>query len=100
MSLRRLTGMACLTGGAALLAWMAFEYFFLAFLAGKLLPEAGFLGLACGVRPGASLPAGSGGPFSCSGGVFPYHPGTKGRRKKGFMSLSAALCTIIAGLAV
>ena len=42
MSLRRLTGMACLTGGAALLAWMAFEYFFLAFLAGKLLPDAGF----------------------------------------------------------
>ncbi len=41
MSLRRLAGMACLAGGAALLAWMVFEYFFLAFLAGKLLPGAG-----------------------------------------------------------
>ena len=30
--------MACLAAGAALLAWMVFEYFFLAFLAGKLLP--------------------------------------------------------------
>ena len=38
MSLRRLTGMTCLAAGAALLAWMVFEYFFLAFLAGKLLP--------------------------------------------------------------
>jgi len=42
MSLRRLTGMTCLAAGAALLAWMVFEYFFLAFLAGKLLPDAGF----------------------------------------------------------
>jgi hypothetical protein len=32
--------MACLAAGAALLAWMVFEYFFLAFLAGKLLPGA------------------------------------------------------------
>lgn len=39
--MRRLTGMACLAAGAALLAWMVFEYFFLVFLAGKLLPGAG-----------------------------------------------------------
>ena len=57
MSLRRLTGMACLIGGAALLAWMAFEYFFLAFLAGKLLPDAGFFAWLAGFgRALLSLP--------------------------------------------
>ena len=42
MSLRRPAGFLCLAAGTLLLAWMAFEYFFLAFLAGKLLPDAGF----------------------------------------------------------
>ena len=42
MSLKRSAGYLCLAAGTLLLAWMAFEYFFLAFLAGKLLPDAGF----------------------------------------------------------
>jgi len=80
MSLRRLTGMACLIGGAALLAWMAFEYFFLAFLAGKLLPEAGFLGWLAGFgRVFLSLP-GAAGFFLAAAGYFLI---TKARNSEG-----------------
>jgi len=80
MSLRRLTGMACLTGGAALLAWMAFEYFFLAFLAGKLLPDAGFSDWLAGFgRALLSLP-GAAALFLGAAGYFLI---TKARNSEG-----------------
>lgn len=57
MSLRRPAGFFCLAAGTLLLAWMAFEYFFLAFLAGKLLPDAGFFAWLAGFgRALLSLP--------------------------------------------
>lgn len=80
MSLRRLTGMACLIGGAALLAWMAFEYFFLAFLAGKLLPDAGFSDWLAGFgRALLSLP-GAAALFLGAAGYFLI---TKARNSEG-----------------
>ena len=80
MSLRRLTGMACLTGGAVLLAWMAFEYFFLAFLAGKLLPDAGFSDWLAGFgRALLSLP-GAAALFLGAAGYFLI---TKARNSEG-----------------
>ena len=72
--------MACLTGGAALLAWMAFEYFFLAFLAGKLLPDAGFFAWLAGFgRALLSLP-GAAALFLGAAGYFLI---TKARNSEG-----------------
>lgn len=72
--------MACLTGGAALLAWMAFEYFFLAFLAGKLLPDAGFSDWLAGFgRALLSLP-GAAALFLGAAGYFLI---TKARNSEG-----------------
>ncbi len=72
--------MACLIGGAALLAWMAFEYFFLAFLAGKLLPEAGFFAWLAGFgRALLSLP-GAAALFLAAAGYFLI---TKARNSEG-----------------
>ena len=80
MSLRRAAGFLCIAAGTLLLAWMAFEYFFLAFLAGKLLPEAGFLGWLAGFgRVFLSLP-GAAGFFLAAAGYFLI---TKARNSEG-----------------
>ena len=80
MSLMRQAGFLCLASGMLLLAWMAFEYFFLAFLAGKLLPEAGFLGWLAGFgRVFLSLP-GAAGFFLAAAGYFLI---TKARNSEG-----------------
>ena len=61
MSLKRSAGYLCLAAGTLFLAWMAFEYFFLAFLAGKLLPDAGFSDWLAGFgRALLSLPGAAG----------------------------------------
>lgn len=70
MSLRRPAGFFCLAAGTLLLAWMAFEYFFLAFLAGKLLPDAGFFAWLAGFgRALLSLP-GAAALFLAAAGYF------------------------------
>jgi hypothetical protein len=80
MSLKRSAGYLCLAAGTLFLAWMAFEYFFLAFLAGKLLPEAGFLGWLAGFgRVFLSLP-GAAGFFLAAAGYFLI---TKARNSEG-----------------
>ena len=80
MSLRRPAGFLCLAAGTLFLAWMAFEYFFLAFLAGKLLPEAGFLGWLAGFgRALLSLP-GAAALFLGAAGYFLI---TKARNSEG-----------------
>ena len=80
MSLKRSAGYLCLAAGTLFLAWMAFEYFFLAFLAGKLLPEAGFLGWLAGFgRALLSLP-GAAALFLGAAGYFLI---TKARNSEG-----------------
>lgn len=72
--------MTCLAAGAALLAWMVFEYFFLAFLAGKLLPDAGFSDWLAGFgRALLSLP-GAAALFLGAAGYFLI---TKARNSEG-----------------
>ena len=80
MSLRRPAGFFCLAAGTLLLAWMAFEYFFLAFLAGKLLPDAGFSDWLAGFgRALLSLP-GAAALFLGAAGYFLI---TKARNSEG-----------------
>jgi len=80
MSLRRPAGYLCLAAGTLLLAWMAFEYFFLAFLAGKLLPDAGFSDWLAGFgRALLSLP-GAAALFLGAAGYFLI---TKARNSEG-----------------
>ncbi|TDY52032.1 hypothetical protein C8D99_1431 [Aminivibrio pyruvatiphilus] len=80
MSLKRSAGYLCLAAGTLLLAWMAFEYFFLAFLAGKLLPDAGFSDWLAGFgRALLSLP-GAAALFLGAAGYFLI---TKARNSEG-----------------
>ena len=76
----RQAGFLCLASGMLLLAWMAFEYFFLAFLAGKLLPDAGFSDWLAGFgRALLSLP-GAAALFLGAAGYFLI---TKARNSEG-----------------
>lgn len=80
MSLKRSAGYLCLAAGTLLLAWMVFEYFFLAFLAGKLLPDAGFSDWLAGFgRALLSLP-GAAALFLGAAGYFLI---TKARNSEG-----------------